>query len=211
MGLFQRNPHTHSQHTSIYTLGQEKTILIVGLGNTGKKYAKNRHNAGFMAVDAFAIAHEFESWQDKKSLKCAVASKTLGDTRVIVAKPQTMMNLSGEAIQAVASYFKVKAEDIVVVYDELDIAFGQLRMRSGGSAGGHNGIKSVLQHIDDNFKRVRIGIKSETQLDSADYVLSNFSKEEQAHLKAMTREVVSILTEYVYSGSFDAETRSFMV
>lgn len=211
MGLFQRNPHTISEQASMYTLGQEKTVLIVGLGNTGKKFANTRHNAGFMAVDAFAMAHEFDAWQVKKSLKSMISSKTLGSTRVILAKPQTMMNLSGEAIQAVAGYFKVKADDIVVVYDELDIPFGQLRMRSGGSTGGHNGIKSVLQHIDDKFKRVRIGIKADTRLDSADHVLSDFNKEEQDHLKAMTREVVSILTEYVFNGSFDSDTRSFIV
>lgn len=211
MGLFQRDPHRHREEHALYTLGQEKTVLIVGLGNKGKKYEGTRHNIGFACVDAFAAAHEFPAWSEKKDLKSLITAETLGDTRVILAKPQTYMNLSGEAVRAVARFYKIHDNDIVIVHDELDIPFGQIRMRIGGSAAGHNGLKSVLQHIDEIFGRVRIGIQAKTKMEPADFVLAKFSKEEQAFIKPLTREVVSVLTEYVYSGVLEADTRSFIV
>ena len=211
MGILQKNPFRHTEQQSLYTLGQEKTVLLVGLGNVGTKYAQTRHNVGFICVDAFAAAHEFPGWSEKKDLKSYLNSKTLGSTRVILAKPSTMMNLSGEAIQAVARFYKISEKNIVVVHDELDIPFGQIRMRVGGSDAGHNGLKSLLQHLDEGFGRVRIGVQATTQQDSSDFVLSNFSKDEQAQLKHLTKEVVSILTEFVYSGELHPDTRSFIL
>lgn len=209
MGLFQKNPFVQAEQQALYSLGQEKTVLIVGLGNKGKKYDGTRHNIGFACVEAFALAHEFPIWQNKKDLKSQITSKTLGGTRVMLAKPQTFMNLSGEAVRAVARFYKIHDNDIVVVHDELDIPFGQIRMRIGGSAAGHNGLKSLLQHIDEIFGRIRIGIKAETKMDPVDFVLAKFSKEEKPLIKPLTREVVSILTEYVYKGELEPETRSF--
>jgi PTH1 family peptidyl-tRNA hydrolase len=210
MGLFQRNPHRQTEAQALYSLGQEKTVLLVGLGNPGKKYDGTRHNIGFDCIDAFAKAHEFPAWTDKKDLKSLVTSKPLGGCRVVLAKPATFMNLSGEAVQAVSHFYKTSVSDIVVIHDELDIPFGQIRLRTGGSAAGHNGLKSVLQHLEEGFGRVRIGIKAETPMDAADFVLAKFSKEEQARLKDLEKEVVSILTEYVFGGSLSAETRSFL-
>lgn len=210
MGLFQRNPFTHSEQQAYYTLRQEKSVLIVGLGNKGKKYEGTRHNIGFVGVDAFAEAHEFPGWSEKKDLKSWITQKTMGDTRVVLAKPNTFMNLSGDALRAVASYYKIHVNDIVIVHDELDIPFGQIRMRRGGSAAGHNGLKSVLEHIDENFGRVRVGIQAETKMDAADFVLAKFSKTEQAAMEPLYREVVSILTEYIYSGHLEPDTRSFL-
>lgn len=211
MGLFQKNPFVHHEQHALYTLGQEKTVLIVGLGNKGKKYEGTRHNIGFACVDAFAEAHEFPAWAEKKDLKCQVTTMTMGDKRVILAKPTTFMNLSGEAVRAVARFYKVHDNDIVIAHDELDIPFGQIRMRVGGSAAGHNGLKSVLEHIDEIFGRVRIGIQAETKMDSAAFVLAKFSKTEKALLKPLTREAVSILTEFVYKGELEPDTRSFVV
>lgn len=211
MALFQKNPYTQTEQQPLYTLGQEKTVLIVGLGNVGPKFQSTRHNVGFICVDNFAEAHEFPAWHEKKDLKCFLTTKNLGSTRVILAKPTTLMNLSGEAVQALVHFYKIGDKDLLVVHDELDIPFGQIRTRIGGSAAGHNGIKSIIEHHGEQFGRVRIGIKAATKMEATDFVLAKFSKEEQEHLKALTREVVSILTEYTYQGELPIETRSFML
>lgn len=213
MSLFQRRPQV-GDTIQFYTLSQSKTVLIVGLGNPGKEYDNTRHNIGFACLDAFAQANGFEPWIEKKDLKCHMAAATLGDTRTIAIKPTTFMNLSGGAVQAVAHFYKIPADKIVVVHDELDIPFGQIRLRSGGSAAGHNGLKSVIGVMGENFGRVRIGIgpKEPTQIDSADFVLQKFSKEQQAHMAELTREVNAILSEYAYGdGQLPQETRSFIV
>jgi PTH1 family peptidyl-tRNA hydrolase len=213
MALFQRNPYDNAQHQPLFTLGMNKTVLLVGLGNPGKEFDGTRHNAGFMCLDAFAQAHDFDPWMEKKDLQCQLASKTLGDTRVILCKPTTFMNLSGEAVQKVSHFYKIDAGHTVVVHDELDIPFGQIRMRVGGSAAGHNGVESVIQHLGNEFGRVRIGIASEEQgkMDGADFVLAKFSEDEQAQLTPMSREVTSILTEYIFKNSLTPETRTFII
>jgi peptidyl-tRNA hydrolase, PTH1 family len=213
MALFQRNPHTTRQEQPIFTIGMNKTLLIVGLGNVGKQYDKTRHNVGFVCVDAFAKAHEFDPWIEKKDMKSFLTSKVLGDTRVILCKPTTFMNSSGEAVQKVMHFYKLNLDQTVVVHDELDINFGQIRMRVGGSDAGNNGVKSLIQHVGKEFPRVRIGIgnkKEQGKMDGADFVLAKFSKDEQAHMPALTREVTSVLTEYVFSGQLPHDTRSFL-
>ncbi|MGF7228878.1 MAG: aminoacyl-tRNA hydrolase [Candidatus Saccharibacteria bacterium] len=212
MALFQKRP-SFNDNIQFYTLGQNKTVLIVGLGNVGKKYDGTRHNIGFAAVDHFANVNEFPAWIEKKDLKCHLASHTLGDTRVILIKPTTFMNLSGEAVQATAAFYKINPEKIVVVHDEIDIPFGQIRMRVGGSAAGHNGIKSVTQHIGEQYGRVRVGIgpKEHVEQDSADFVLARFSKDQEAQMTNLLRESSAILSEYAYGGQLLAETRNFIV
>src|SRR4029078_6482586 len=142
-----------------------------------------------------------------------MASARLGDTQVIAIKPTTFMNLSGEAVQAVAHFYKTPAERILAVYDEIDIDFGQIRMRMGGGSAGHNGVKSLIEHLGEGFGRVRIGIgpKTPEQIDSADFVLAKFTSEQQAHLKNLTQETSAILSEYIYGGQLPHETRSFIV
>ena len=211
MALFQRNPHRQGEEQPFYQIGQEKTVLIVGLGNIGKEYDGTRHNIGFACVDAFAQSQEFPAWTEKKDLKARITLKTLSDTRVILAKPTTFMNLSGEAVQAIAHFYKIAVSDILVVHDELDIPFGQIRMRVGGSSAGNNGLKSLLQHLDEGFGRIRVGIQAETKMAAADFVLAKFSKEEQGHIKALTQEVTSILTEAIFGGELPHDTRSFIV
>lgn len=213
MGLFQRRPQT-GDTIRYYTLGQGKTVLIVGLGNPGKEYDGTRHNIGFECLDAFTKASDFDPWINKKDLKCHLATAQLGETRVIAIKPTTFMNLSGEAVQAVVHFYKINPDKIVVVHDELDIPFGQVRLRSGGSSAGHNGLKSVIQHLGEDFGRVRIGIgpKTPEAMDSADFVLQKFSKDQQDHLKELTREVSAILSEYAYGdGQLPQETRDFLI
>lgn len=211
MALFQRNPYADKQHQPLFTVGMNKTVLIVGLGNVGIQFEGTRHNIGFACVDAFAKAHEFDQWVEKKDFRCHISSHVLGDNRVILVKPTTMMNNSGEAVQKVTQFYKIHHDQIVVVHDELDIPFGQIRMRSGGSDAGHNGIKSITQHIGESYGRVRIGIKGEKplQMDGADYVLAKFSPDEQSEASALTKEVTSILTEFVFSGQLPHDTRSF--
>lgn len=213
MALFQKNPHSDRQHQPLYSVGLNKTILIIGLGNVGKEYELTRHNVGFTCVDAFATAHEFDDWIEKKDLKCLMTMKTLGDSRVILCKPTTFMNHSGEAAQKIAHFYKIHREQVVAVHDELAIKFGQIRTRTGGSDAGNNGIKSLIAHIGADFGRVRIGIDGDRpeQMDSADYVLAKFSQKEQEHLPSLTREVTSILTEYVFSGQFPHDTRNFLI
>jgi PTH1 family peptidyl-tRNA hydrolase len=212
MSLFQNRPQA-SDTIQYYTLGQNKTVLIVGLGNVGDEFVGTRHNIGFDAVDQFAQTNDFPQWIVKKDLKCFHTSKTLGDTRVILIKPTTFMNLSGEAVQAAAAFYKIAPDHIVVVYDELDINFGHIRTRIGGSAAGHNGVKSVSQHIGENYGRIRIGIgpKDPAQMDSKDFVLARFNKEQQAQLKSLFRETDALLSEYSFSNSLLVETRSFIV
>lgn len=212
MALFQKKPDTSSS-APLYTLGLNKSVILVGLGNPGKKYDGTRHNVGFECLDAFAKAHEFGPWMEKKDLKCLITTKTLGDVRVILCKPTTFMNLSGEAVQKTAHFYKIPPQEIVVVHDELDIPFGQIRMRMGGSDAGHNGIKSLIQHVGDSFGRVRIGVASEArgQMDGADFVLAKFTAEELAQMKNLDREATSILTEYIYRADLIPETRTFIV
>jgi len=215
MSLFQRRPQV-GDTIQFYTLSQNKTVLIVGLGNPGKEYAGTRHNIGFMCIDAFIQANknEFEPWVIKKDLQCHMTKATFGDAHAIVIKPATFMNLSGDAVQAVAHFYKIPAERVVVVHDELDIPFGQIRLRAGGGSAGHNGLKSIIGTIGENFGRVRIGIgpKQPEQIDSADFVLQKFAQTQQDHLHELTREVNAILSEYAYGdGQLPQETRSFVV
>lgn len=212
MALFQRRPQINDG-IQLYTFGQNKSILIVGLGNPGAEYEGTRHNIGFAAVDRFVADHDFGPWVNKKDLKCHLTSHQLGETKVYVIKPTTFMNLSGDAAAAVMHFYKIAPNDVVVVHDELDIPFGQIRTRVGGSAAGHNGIKSVTQHLGEQYGRVRIGIgpKVHASQDSADFVLARFSAEQEAQIKNLTREVSAILSEYAYGGQLGHETRNFLV
>lgn len=213
MALFQKRPQL-GDSIQFYTLSKNQTILIVGLGNVGREYDGTRHNIGFDVVDEFARKNDFPNWIDKKDLKCHLSQNTIGDVRVILIKPTTFMNLSGEAVQAVASFYKIAPDKIVAVHDELDIPFGQLRMRVGGSSAGHNGLKSVIQHIGDQFGRVRVGVgpKEPAQMETSDFVLARFNKEQQSHIHELTREATAVLSEYVFSGqALTTETRNFLI
>src|ERR1700712_4622018 len=206
MASFQKKPEVGSR-INYTTFGLNKTLLFVGLGNPGKDYEATRHNVGFMAIDEFARLNEFEPWIIKKDMQCMYASGKVNDTRVILCKPTTFMNLSGEAVQALANFYKIQPVSVVVVHDELDVNFGQIRMRLGGSAAGHNGIKSVTKLLgEENYGRVRVGIgpKKPEQIDSADFVLQDFSKIERAELPALCREVSAVLSEYAFGASVTA-------
>jgi PTH1 family peptidyl-tRNA hydrolase len=155
--------------------------LLVGLGNIGPKHLLNRHNLGFMAVDLWLKEKGFEA--TKKEFKSLTARLKHGNEDVVVLKPQTYMNRSGEAVQEAMAYYKVAVEDIIVLHDELDIPACSFRIKRGGGAGGHNGIKSMLAIDGGNFDRIRLGIgkPGHPGIEIADYVLGNLSQEEQGY------------------------------
>ncbi|MFS0836377.1 aminoacyl-tRNA hydrolase [Paenibacillus sp. 1P03SA] len=158
---------------------------FVGLGNPGKQYEHTRHNIGFMAIDRFAEKWGVSSFQNK--CKGHLAEVRVNGTKAYLLKPMTYMNLSGESIRAFMDFYKVDVSDLVILYDDMDTPFGNIRLRYQGSAGGHNGIKSVIAHTGTStFNRIRMGInRPNPGYPIVDYVLSNFSKTETGSLPAV--------------------------
>ncbi|MBM7555129.1 aminoacyl-tRNA hydrolase [Thalassobacillus pellis] len=152
---------------------------IVGLGNPGKKYAQTRHNVGFMVIDQFADNNSWELKQEK--FKSQYALEHINGEKVLLLKPQTYMNLSGVAVQAFADYYGFGPEDILVVYDDLDLPTGKIRLRQKGGHGGHNGIRNIIDQLDDKtFKRLRVGVgRPSVPMSVVDYVLGKFDKDQK--------------------------------
>ena len=172
-------------------------ILIAGLGNPGKEYENTRHNAGFLVLDTLAQKLGADLSERKHRALCGKA--VIGGQKVILLKPQTYMNSSGESIRAAADYYKVPPEDILVVYDDISLAPGQLRIRAKGSAGGHNGIKSIIAHLGtQEFPRVKVGIgEKPPRMDLADYVLGHFSSGEKKIMEEAAKEAADAICEIV--------------
>ena len=171
--------------------------LIVGLGNPGEKYAGTRHNVGFRVIDEAAKreAAPFES-APADALIARVRSKDL-----LLAKPMTFMNASGEAVGGLLRYFKIDVADLLVVVDEIQLPLGKLRARARGSAGGHNGLKSVIAHLGDQFARLRLGVgRGGEQKNLADHVLSKFEKRESADVERMTARAADAAEMFITSG-----------
>jgi PTH1 family peptidyl-tRNA hydrolase len=150
-------------------------LLIAGLGNPGPRHANNRHNIGFMAADAIARRHGFSSWQ--KKFQGEIAEGRLGGEKTLLIKPQTYMNLSGQAVGEAMRFYKIPPSDLIVLYDELDLFPGKVRIKTGGGSGGHNGIRSIEAHCGNEFRRVRLGIGHPGSKDLVhNWVLGDFSK-----------------------------------
>ncbi len=216
MGWLQKRPQFQNPATFSYQVSlNKKTILLVGLGNYPKEYNGTRHNIGFETL-GYLIDNlsDFGPWTTKKDLKCEIAIGHMTDKRVIAIKPLTLMNNSGQAVLAALSFYKLKLSDILVIHDDLDINFGQIRIRSNGTSGGHNGINSIIESVKSkDFKRLRIGIKNPelSKIDAKDFVLQKFNLKEQKVLKDLNNEVVSLITEYLSGDSgLENETRSFI-
>ncbi|HEX5448278.1 MAG TPA: aminoacyl-tRNA hydrolase [Candidatus Saccharimonadales bacterium] len=211
MALFQKKPQVQSS-APLYTLGANKTVLIIGLGNPGAEYKDARHNIGFKVLDEFAAKNDFPGWIAKKDLKCQLSIQSLGQSRVILCKPATFMNNSGEAAQAVQRFYRVYNQTTLAVYDELAVPFGSLRTRLGGSDAGHNGVKSLTQHLGDDYGRLRVGVGSDisAKADAADFVLGKFTKKEQENLPVIIKEACAITTEFIFDGSLPHETRAIL-
>ena len=174
--------------------------VIAGLGNPGREYEGTRHNVGFMTLDALADKYNIDVRE--KAFKGLIGKGVIEGNKVILVKPQTYMNSSGESIRAAADYYKVDPEDILIVYDDISLAPGQLRIRAKGSAGGHNGIKSIIAHLGtQEFPRVKVGVgEKPARMDLADYVLGHFSKEEQATMDDAVKEAADAVCEIVNVG-----------
>lgn len=169
-------------------------LILVGLGNPGEKYARHRHNVGFMAADAIADAHGFGPAREKFSghIREGFLSSPGGREKTIVLKPLTYMNDSGQSVRAAADFYKVDASEVVVFYDELDLAPGKLRVKTGGGAAGHNGIRSIDAHLGNHFRRVRIGIGHPGEKSKVtNHVLGNFSKADHDWLDPMLDAIAS--------------------
>jgi peptidyl-tRNA hydrolase, PTH1 family len=171
--------------------------LLVGLGNPGSRYERNRHNIGFMAVDAIVRRHRFSPSRSKFSGE--LAEGTIGGEKVLALKPQTYMNDSGKSVLGAASFYKIPPADIIVIHDEVDLAPGKLRVKRGGGAAGHNGLRSIDAHLGNDYWRVRLGIGHPGIKELVPhYVLQNFLKEEEAWVAPLVdavAEAIPLLAE----------------
>jgi PTH1 family peptidyl-tRNA hydrolase len=154
--------------------------MVVGLGNPGKEYAATRHNVGFMVVDEVARRYGITSWKRKDSAAQALDS----NRRIVFVKPSSFMNLSGTPVRLISSWYRVPPNDVLVVSDDMDLPFGKLRMRQGGGHGGHNGLRSIIATIGEDFPRIRLGV-GRPEYDSIDHVLGPFNQEERDALPAV--------------------------
>jgi len=181
---------------------------FVGLGNPGTPYQSTRHNIGFMAVDRFAERHGIKISQSK--CKALTGEGIVNGTKVYLLKPMTYMNLSGESIRAFMDFYKASIDDLVVIYDDLDTPYGQIRLRYQGGAGGHNGIKSTIQHLGtQSFYRIRMGINRPAPgYNIADYVLSSFSKEEFKQMPPLLDTTCEAM-EHALDNSFEKTMAKF--
>lgn len=181
---------------------------FVGLGNPGTAYQDTRHNVGFMVIDELAKRWDIKVTTSK--CKALVGEGNVNGTKVVLIKPMTYMNLSGEAVRAYLDYYKADPEDGVIIYDDLDTETGRLRLRYKGSAGGHNGIKSLIQHLNtQQFNRIRMGIsRPQPGMDIADYVLSKFPKSEKEALAAMIEQACDA-AEYSLKAPFEETMAKF--
>jgi len=171
--------------------------LIAGLGNIGDEYASTRHNIGFAVLDELARRANVEF--DSAPVEAITARWRERDT--LLAKPMTFMNLSGEAVAALLRYFKVEQQDLLVIVDEVQLPLAKLRARARGSAGGHNGLKSVIAHLGDEFARLRIGVgRGDARRDLADHVLARFDSDEAADVDRMTTRAADAAEMFITSG-----------
>lgn len=184
------------------TLGAPE-FMIVGLGNPDKKYEFTRHNAGFLCVDMLAKKHGFTV--KKLKFRSLLGDAVLGGHRCLILKPQTYMNLSGEAVREAAAFYKIPPERILVLFDDISLDVGKLRIRRKGTDGGHNGIKNIIYHLaSDRFPRIKIGVgkKPHPDYDLADWVLSEFKKDEEAPLKSALENACAAV-ELLLDGKID--------
>lgn len=180
--------------------------IICGLGNPGPKFAGTRHNAGFMSVDALAAA--LGARVDRSRFKAFTAEAKLGSTGVLLMKPQTFMNLSGQAVKQAASFFKIAPDKIFVVFDDVSLPVGKMRIRGKGSAGGHNGIKSIIAELGtEEFPRLKLGVGEPQFPDLADWVLSRFTPDEQRVMAKVYGASADALRSMVLDGFTEAANK----
>ncbi|MFC6260363.1 aminoacyl-tRNA hydrolase [Levilactobacillus fujinensis] len=175
--------------------------MIVGLGNIGPQYNETRHNTGFMVVDAFAQKHGIDLTTRK--LDARYGTGMVNGEKVLVVKPTTFMNESGRAVHPLMTYFKIDLDDIMVVHDDMDLPLGRIRLRDHGSAGGHNGIKSIIAHVSSqDFKRIKVGIAHPQQHTVVDYVLGKFTTEQAPLFNQAKDNAVAALEDWIAGSEF---------
>ena len=180
-------------------MAEGERFLIVGLGNPGKKHQKNRHNIGFMAVDRLAGQNDIPL--GKVQSKAVLGNGRIAGQQVILAKPQTYMNRSGDSVGPLVNYYRVPLENVLVIYDELDLPFGTLRLRQSGGSGGHNGMKSIINHLGQDFPRMRLGIgRPPGRMEPADFVLRDFRGQELEVADALLNDAVLAVETYLTDG-----------
>jgi PTH1 family peptidyl-tRNA hydrolase len=180
--------------------------MIVGLGNPGSRYMANRHNIGFMAVERLGKAHDIKLGSGR--YKSRQGEGRIAGRPVILVQPQTFMNRSGDAVGPLAAYYRVEPENILVIYDELDLPLGTLRLREQGGTGGHNGMKSLVNHQGQGFPRMRLGIgRPAGRMDPAAHVLQDFSAEERPVVEEVLREAQQAVETFLREGIDLAMTR----
>lgn len=182
--------------------------LIVGLGNPGREYEDTRHNVGFDALDAIAAAAKADAFRDKFS--AVYARGRIDGEDVVLLKPQTYMNLSGQSVQPAAAFFKVAPENVIALHDELDLPFADVRLKKGGGHAGHNGLRDIIARMGPEFVRVRLGIGKPPpgfKGDTADYVLGRFDAVERAMLPDVVKKAVQMVTDVITLGTTPAMNR----
>jgi PTH1 family peptidyl-tRNA hydrolase len=176
------------------------TYLIIGLGNPGRDYRQNRHNIGFMLIDRLAM--RLDARMSRLQSKALVASARHGDEKIILAKPQTYMNLSGQSVQGLARFYKIPPERLLLAHDDLDLPFGTIRLRPSGGAGGQKGVKSVIQHLGtQKFPRLRMGIgRPPGRMDAAAYVLQDFPQADEQLLSEILERAADAVFTFLEEG-----------
>lgn len=191
-----------NRNKSSFSAGSPE-FMIVGLGNPGKEYEYTRHNAGFLTLDRLAVVQDTEI--KKLKYKALMGDTVINGHRCLLVKPQTFMNNSGEAVRDIANFYKIKPEKIIVIFDDISLPCGKLRIRRKGTDGGHNGIKSIIYHLNsDNFPRIKVGIggKPHPDYNLADWVLSTFGKEDMEELMKAIQKAVDVLPDML-DGNID--------
>ena len=175
--------------------------VVIGLGNPGKKYEKTRHNIGFIAVDN--LRKKMNISDEREKFQALVSEKNIDGEKVIFLKPQTFMNLSGNSVIEIVNFYKLDPKkDIIVIYDDMDLSFGDIRIREKGSSGGHNGIKSIISHIGEEFIRIKCGIGAKEK-DAVEHVLGEFNQTEQKDLDEILEIVDNCVIEILTVQNLD--------
>ena len=175
--------------------------VVIGLGNPGKKYEKTRHNIGFIAVDN--LRKKFNISDEREKFQALVSEKNIDGEKVIFLKPQTFMNLSGNSVIEIVNFYKLDPKkDIIVIYDDMDLSFGDIRIREKGSSGGHNGIKSIISHIGEEFIRIKCGIGAKEK-DAVEHVLGEFNQTEQKDLDEILEKINNCVIEMLTVQNLD--------
>lgn len=169
--------------------------LIVGLGNPGKEYEKTRHNVGFDVIDEYLKSKSINSCKEK--FQGIYSEYVVGGEKIIFLKPQKYMNLSGEVVRKFVDFYKINIDDILIIHDDLDTPCGNIKLRMTGGSGGHNGLKNIELHLNSkDYKRIKIGVSNNKNIDTKDYVLGTFNQEDRKKIEEIIKVIIDVLDDY---------------